>query len=122
MRLVYHKKTSERVVSRLKRKVRIRKTLMGTAERPRMSVYRSNKHIHVQAIDDVTGTTLFSLSTIKMDLKNNNIETAKKVGKEFAQIAKSKGVSEVVFDRNGNLFHGRLKAVADSAREAGLKF
>ena len=108
---------------RLKRKVRIRKKLSGTAERPRLVVFRSNKHIHAQIVDDTQGHTLASYSSQKLDQAANlSCEVAKQVGGEVAKLAKEKKVLSVVFDRNGYYYHGRIKALADGAREAGLKF
>jgi large subunit ribosomal protein L18 len=106
---------------------RIRKTLSGTPVRPRLAVFRSNKHIYAQIIDDAEGTTLTAASSLdpgaKQDLKNGgNIAAAKAVGKLIAERAKGKGIDAVLFDRGGYLYHGRVKALADAAREAGLKF
>ena len=106
---------------------RIRKRLSGTPVRPRLAVFRSNKHIYAQVIDDARGATLIAASTrdaaARKDLKNGgNVSAAKAVGKLIAQRAKAKGIEAVLFDRGGYLYHGRIKALADSAREAGLKF
>jgi len=105
---------------------RIRKKLQGTAERPRLNVYRSLNHIYVQVIDDLHGKTLVSASTAegkKEDRRTGgNVAAAKAIGKMIAERAKAKGVSQVVFDRGGYIYHGRVKALADAAREAGLKF
>jgi large subunit ribosomal protein L18 len=106
---------------------RIRKTLHGTPVRPRLAVFRSNKHIYAQIIDDAKGLTLTAASSAdpdaKKDLKNGgNIAAAKVVGKLVAQRAKAQGIESVLFDRGGYLYHGRIKALADAAREAGLKF
>jgi large subunit ribosomal protein L18 len=105
---------------------RIRKKLQGTAERPRLNVYRSLNHIYVQVIDDLHGKTLVSASTAegkKEDRRTGgNVASAKAVGKIIAERAKAKGVTKVVFDRGGYIYHGRVKALADSAREAGLQF
>jgi large subunit ribosomal protein L18 len=105
---------------------RIRKTLQGTAERPRLNVYRSLNHIYAQVIDDMAGKTLVSASTAegkKEDRRTGgNVAAAKSVGKTIAERAKAKGVTKVVFDRGGYLYHGRVKALADAAREAGLQF
>jgi large subunit ribosomal protein L18 len=105
---------------------RIRKKMQGTAERPRLNVYRSLNHIYVQVIDDLHGTTLVSASTAegkKEDRRTGgNVASAKAVGKIIAERAKAKGVTKVVFDRGGYLYHGRVKAVAEAAREAGLQF
>ncbi|GAB4315366.1 MAG: 50S ribosomal protein L18 [Bacteroidales bacterium] len=103
--------------------MRIRKTVHGTTERPRMSVYRSNKQIYVQLIDDTTGKTLVSASSLgKTDFQGNKTEQARMVGGMIAEKAKSAGIETVVFDRNGYLYHGRVKALAEAAREGGLKF
>ena len=99
---------------------RIRKNVSGTKDVPRLCVFRSNNNISVQLMDDVTGTTLASASSLKE--KGNNTEVAIKVGKAIAQAAKKLKISEVVFDRGGYLYHGRVKALADAAREEGLKF
>jgi large subunit ribosomal protein L18 len=105
-------------------KHRIRKRLSGSSDRPRMTVYRSNKQIYVQLVDDVTGTTLASASSREKEIaekKVNKIDQAKLVGKRIAEKAKEKGIKTVVFDRNGYLYHGRVKNLADAARESGLK-
>jgi large subunit ribosomal protein L18 len=105
-------------------KYRIRKKLSGSGARPRMTVYRSNKQIYVQLVDDVTGKTLASASSREKEIasqKGNKIDQAKLVGKRIAEIAKEKGIETVVFDRNGYLYHGRVKNLADAARESGLK-
>ena len=111
---------------RQKRKVRIRKKVAGTAERPRLAVFRSSKHISVQLIDDLQGSTLVSASSVEKDLRgdkgNGTIEAAKKIGALLAERAKAKGISAAVFDRGGYRFHGRVKALADTARENGLSF
>ena len=105
---------------------RIRKKMQGTAERPRLNVYRSLNHIYVQVIDDLHGQTLVSASTAegkKEDRRTGgNVASAKAIGKAIAERAKTKGVTQVVFDRGGYIYHGRVKALADAAREAGLKF
>ena len=105
---------------------RIRTRLSGSTERPRLNVYRSLNHIYVQVIDDMSGTTLASASTAKgkkAGKKNGgNVASAKEIGKEIAQRAQEKGIKKVVFDRGGYLYHGRIKALADAAREAGLEF
>ena len=100
---------------------RIRRKLAGTAERPRLNVYRSLNHIYAQVIDDQKGETLVSASTIKMKT-GGNVAAAKEIGKAVAELAVKKGVKKVVFDRGGYLYHGRIKALADAAREAGLEF
>jgi large subunit ribosomal protein L18 len=106
-------------------KIRIRKRLFGTSERPRMSVFRSNKEIYVQFIDDLNGKTLAAASSMSDTLKGTKgtkVEVAGKVGKLAAETAIAAGIATVVFDRNGYLYHGRVKALADAAREGGLKF
>jgi len=116
---------NKKVYSRQRSKMRIRKTISGSAIRPRMSVFRSNKQIYVQLIDDSNDHTMASTSSTIDEIasqKVNKIEQAKLVGKQVAQVAKSAGIDEVVFDRNGYLYHGRIKALAEAAREEGLKF
>jgi large subunit ribosomal protein L18 len=118
---------SERLQARLKRKVRVRRKVLGTSERPRLCVFRSAKHIYAQIIEDVTGTTLVAVSTVNGDLVagegyTGNIEAAKAVGTAIAKKALENNITKVVFDRNGFLYHGRVKALADAAREAGLSF
>ena len=113
--------------ARLKRKKRIRKKLSGTAERPRLTVFRSSRHIYAQVVDDVRGHTLASASTLEKNFKQDpelkgKINSAGMTGKTIAERVMSKGITQVVFDRNGFRYHGRIKAVSDSAREAGLKF
>lgn len=110
---------------RLKIKRRVRKNISGTAERPRLSVYRSNKEIYAQVIDDLNGVTLASASSREKDIAANSgtkTEISALVGKKLAEAAKSAGVENVIFDRNGFIYHGRIKALADGAREGGLKF
>lgn len=112
-------------VKRQKRHLRIRKTISGTPERPRLNVYRSNKQIYAQLIDDVAGVTLVSASSCDKDLNianGGNVEAATAVGKAVAEKALKAGIKAVVFDRGGYLYHGRVKALADAAREAGLEF
>ena len=105
---------------------RIRKKMQGTSDRPRLNVYRSLNHIYVQVIDDLSGKTLVSASTAEGKNEERrsggNVASAKAVGKTIAERAKAKGVTKVVFDRGGYIYHGRVKALADAAREAGLKF
>jgi len=113
--------------SREKRQRRIRKNMTGTSERPRLAIFRSAKHIYAQVIDDVAGRTIASASTLAKDLRGglgegNKIDAAKKVGALVAEQCKSKDVTKVVFDRGGFLYHGRVKALADAAREGGLDF
>ena len=105
-------------------KKRIRKIVAGTAERPRLSVFRSNKEIYAQLIDDASGTTLASVSSLKDEAAHSGskMEQASTVGKAIAEQASTAGITNVVFDRNGYLYHGRVKAFAEAAREGGLKF
>ena len=113
----------ERNKERLRRKRTIRKKISGTPEKPRLTFFRSLKHISSQIIDDTKGATIVSASTIQdKDISGKSIESAKKIGKVIAEKAISAGIKEVVFDRSGYLYHGRVKAFADAAREAGLKF
>ncbi|KFD41814.1 50S ribosomal protein L18 [Peptococcaceae bacterium SCADC1_2_3] len=112
---------------RKKRHLRVRKKVFGTTGRPRLNVYRSLKHIYAQVIDDTKGVTLASASSLSLELKagrqkKNNKETAFLVGRLIAQKAREKGLNKVVFDRGGYIFHGRIKALADAAREGGLEF
>ncbi|MFB9757923.1 50S ribosomal protein L18 [Ectobacillus funiculus] len=112
-------------VVRKKRHARVRTKLSGTAGRPRLNVFRSNQHIYAQVIDDVNGVTLASASTLDKELAlegTGNVAAAQKVGELVAKRAVEKGVGEVVFDRGGYLYHGRVKALAEAAREAGLQF
>lgn len=106
---------------RQKRHYRLRKNVSGTKECPRLSVFRSNKHIYAQVIDDVAGVTLASASDVK-ETSGTNVEKAAKVGQAIAEAAKAAGVSRVVFDRGGYQYHGRIQALADAARENGLEF
>ena len=111
--------------ARQRRHVRVRKTVSGTAQRPRLAVYRSTTHIYAQVIDDGKGVTLAAASDLQAgvkDTKGNKTDRAKAVGTAVAQKAKDAGVTQVVFDRGGNRYHGRVKALADAAREAGLEF
>ncbi len=103
---------------------RIRRKVSGTAERPRLAVHYSNQHIYVQVIDDAAGKTLASASTLDKSFEkgSSNIESAQKVGQLIAERAKGSNISAVVFDRGGHLYHGKVKALADAAREAGLQF
>ncbi|MGC7740444.1 50S ribosomal protein L18 [Staphylococcus epidermidis] len=110
---------------RLKRRARVRTKLSGTAEKPRLNVYRSNKHIYAQIIDDVKGVTLAQASSQDKDIANTSaskVDLATTVGQEIAKKANDKGIKEIVFDRGGYLYHGRVKALADAARENGLEF
>jgi large subunit ribosomal protein L18 len=115
------------IVGRDRRKLRIRRKISGTAERPRLSVFRSLSHIYAQVIDDVAGTTVAHSSTLAKDVKPQAAEAkksdaAKIVGKTIAAQLKAKGITKIVFDRNGYLYHGRIKALAEGAREGGLEF
>ena len=117
----------ERREARQKRQVRVRRKVRGSQERPRLCVFRSAKHIYAQIIEDTSGTTLVAVSTAtkgsRVDLKSSgNVDAAKLVGKQIAEQALAKNITQVVFDRNGFLYHGRVKALADAAREAGLSF
>ena len=109
---------------RLKRHIRVRGKISGTPERPRLNVFRSNANIYAQIIDDVNGVTLAAASTLDKEFEGatGNAEAAKKVGAVLAERAKAKGIEQVVFDRGGYIFHGRVAALAEGAREAGLKF
>ncbi len=107
--------------------MKVRNRLSGTAERPRLAVFRSNNHMYAQVIDDTVGNTLVSASTLQKDVKDglaktNNVEAATKLGEAIAKKALDKGISNVVFDRGGFIYQGKIKALADAAREAGLQF
>ena len=120
-------KNKDKQVRLQRRKWSTRSSLFGTTERPRLSVFRSDKHIYAQVIDDFAGNTLVSaastLTDVRGDLKNGgNLEAAKRVGKEIAARAKAAGITKVAFDRGGRRYHGRVKALADAAREGGLQF
>jgi large subunit ribosomal protein L18 len=120
-----HRVTSQKQVIRFKRKKRIRSRIEGSLEMPRFSVFRSNRHLYIQLVDDVKGHTLVSASSLEEELKGKvslTIEGAKVLGALVAKRALSKNISKVVFDRSGYLYHGRIKALADAAREGGLKF
>ena len=113
--------------SQLRRRHHVRSRIVGTAERPRLTVFRSSKHIYAQLIDDVTGTTLAAASSVLGDVKTavkygGNIKGAQAVGKKLAEVAKEKGVLKAAFDRGHYKYHGRVKALADAAREGGLQF
>lgn len=108
---------------RLRRHARVRSKISGTPACPRLNVFRSNSHVHAQIIDDVNGTTLVATSSVELKIKNGgNTEAAKAVGSEIAKRAKAKKISNVVFDRGGYIYTGRVKALAEAARAAGLKF
>ncbi|MBX2987372.1 MAG: 50S ribosomal protein L18 [Bdellovibrionaceae bacterium] len=121
MKVKIGKHTSDRTANRLKKKIRIRKTVQGTEERPRLCIYRSNKNVYAQVINDSKGMTLVSTSSLKME-GVTGVEMAKKVGQEVAKAALAKNIKNVVFDRNGYIYHGQVKALADGAREGGLNF
>ena len=113
------------IVGRERRKLRIRRKMSGTAEKPRLTVFRSAKHIYAQVVDDVAGKTLAHSSTLAKGLKGgegNKTDEAKRVGTAIGKALVAKGITKIVFDRNGYLYHGRIRALADAAREAGLKF
>ncbi len=120
-------KKPSRSVARAKRHYRLRNRISGTAEQPRLAVFRSNMHIYAQIIDDTVGNTLCAASTMEADIKaklekTNDIEAAKAVGEAVAKKALEKGITTVVFDRGGFVYHGKVQALADAAREAGLQF
>ena len=117
-------KNIDKNAMRLKRHVRVRGKISGTSERPRLNVFRSNANIYAQIIDDVNGVTLVSANTLEKEFEGatGNCEAAKKVGAALAERAKAKGIEEVIFDRGGYIFHGRVAALAEGARESGLKF
>jgi large subunit ribosomal protein L18 len=115
------------IVGRERRKLRIRRKINGTLQKPRLSVFRSAKHIYAQVVDDVAGKTVAHASTLSRQVRGDvtdvsKLEAAKKVGQTIAQLLLAKGIDKVVFDRNGYLYHGRVRALADAARAAGLKF
>jgi large subunit ribosomal protein L18 len=117
----------DRNKARVKRHLRVRKKIEGTTGRPRLNIFRSSKHMYAQIIDDTNGVTLASASTVDQELKGGvsnggNVEAARKVGELIAKRAKELGIEKVVFDRGGYLYHGRIQALADAAREAGLEF
>ena len=116
-----------KLTSKDRRKLRIRNKISGTSERPRLSVFRSARHIYAQVIDDERGATIAAACTLSADLRGSiaddkKLEAAKKVGALIAKICLERNVEKIVFDRNGHLYHGRIKALADAARAAGLKF
>lgn len=119
-------KTALKTITRLKRQVRVRKKVRGTTERPRLNVFKSARHIYAQLIDDTKGATIVACSTLSAGAEElsstGNISAATFVGKDIARLAIEKGITSVVFDRNGFLYHGRIKALAEAAREAGLLF
>lgn len=118
---------TSRAVARKRRHLRVRRKIHGTAERPRLNVYRSLEHIYAQLIDDDNGQTLLALSSLSRDVRNDleelsKLEQAKSIGKTIAERAKAKGIERVVFDRGGYPYHGRVKALAEGSREGGLVF
>ena len=119
-------KTALKTITRLKRQVRVRKKVRGTTMRPRLNVFKSARHIYAQLIDDAKGLTIVSSSTLTAGTEElsstGNMNAATHVGKDIARLAIEKGITSVVFDRNGFLYHGRIKALAEAAREAGLLF
>lgn len=113
---------NKKVFRRLRIKKSVRGKVSGTSERPRLTVFRSNRQIYAQVIDDMAGRTLAAASSLKLGLKSANKEAAAKVGEEIARAAQGAGIVAVVFDRSGYLYHGRVKELAEAARKAGLKF
>ena len=122
MKLRVSKHSSSKIANRLKKKIKIRKTVNGTSERPRLCVYRSAKHIYAQVVNDEQHKTILTVSSLKFDQKLDGKGLAKLVGKTVAEASLKKGIKAVVFDRNGFIYHGRVQALADGAREAGLNF
>jgi len=122
MKLRVAKHTSEKVANRLKKKIRIRKTVKGTSERPRLCVFRSSSHIYAHVINDDQQKTILTISSLKMTEKLNGKDMAKAVGKAIAEASIKKGIKSVVFDRNGFIYHGRVQSLAEGAREGGLNF
>lgn len=122
MKLKVSKHTSERKQNRLTKKIRIRKTVNGSEERPRLCVFRSGKHMYAQIVNDVSGHTLAAASSLDLETKSSGKDLAKEVGMAVAKVAIAKNIKTVVFDRNGYLYHGRVKSLAEGAREGGLNF
>lgn len=122
MKLRVSKHTAEKSANRMKKKIRIRKTVIGTSERPRLCIFRSAKHIYAQVVNDETHETILTVSSLKLDQKLDGKSMAKLVGKTVAEAAIKKGIKAVVFDRNGFIYHGRVQNLADGAREGGLSF
>ncbi len=122
MKIVFKKRTSSKLNGRLKKKLRIRKKISGTSERPRLCIFKSAKHIYASLIDDVAGKTILAVSSQNFDEKLNGVDMARKVGIEIAKKAVVEKVSSAVFDRNGFIYHGRVKSLADGARDGGLNF
>lgn len=122
MKLKFRKHTSERAVARLTKKIRIRKKVKGTEERPRLCVFRSAKHMYAQLVNDATGVTILSTSSLDVKTDKTGKELAKEIGAQLAKKALSKNIKDVVFDRNGFIYHGRVQSLAEGAREGGLNF
>jgi large subunit ribosomal protein L18 len=122
MKLKIVKRSSPKQKARLTKKARIRKKVNGTHERPRLCVFRSSQHMYAQIVDDVTGSTMVAASSLGVKSEGTGCDIAKLVGQAIAKLALEKKISQVVFDRNGFIYHGRVKALADGAREAGLNF
>ena len=122
MKLRVAKHTASKSANRMKKKIRIRKTVNGTSARPRLCVYRSAKHIYAQVVNDEQHKTILTVSSLKLDQKLDGKSMAKLVGKTVAEASIKAGIKSVVFDRNGFLYHGRIQSLADGAREAGLSF
>ena len=122
MKLKVSKHTSAKTKNRLKKKIRIRKTVKGTSERPRLCVFRSAKHMYAQVINDDSMQTILTVSSLSVETKATGKELAKQIGKAVAEASLKKGIKTVVFDRNGFIYHGRVQSLADGAREAGLNF
>ena len=122
MKLRVSKHTSAKTRNRMKKKIRIRKTVKGTSERPRLCVFRSAKHIYAQVINDDLAQTVLTVSSLSLESKAPGKELAKTVGKAVAEASLKIGIKTVVFDRNGFIYHGRVQSLADGAREAGLNF
>ena len=122
MKLRVSKHTTAKTKNRMKKKIRIRKTVKGTSERPRLCVFRSAKHIYAQVINDDLAQTVLTVSSLTLESKATGKELAKTVGKAVAEASLKKGIKTVVFDRNGFIYHGRVQSLADGAREAGLNF
>lgn len=122
MKLRVSKHSSSKIANRLKKKIKIRKTVNGTSERPRLCVYRSAKHIYAQVVNDEQHKTILTVSSLKFDQKVDGKGLAALVGKAVAEAALKQGIKAVVFDRNGFIYHGRVQALADGAREGGLSF
>ncbi len=122
MKLRVGKHTSTKSANRLKKKIKIRKTVIGTGERPRLCVFRSAKHIYAQIVNDEQHKTIITVTSVKLDQKLDGKSMAKLVGKTIAEASVKQGIKAVVFDRNGFIYHGRVQSLADGAREGGLSF